>query len=62
MHKLLSVSLGNNCGEVLAKVNIAKNTVKFIAQINGKTVAQGPVYDDVRAIIVDMFTKKEGTH
>jgi hypothetical protein len=62
VQKLLSISLGDNCGEVIAQANIIKGTVKFIAKVNGKTIAQGPVYEDIRNLIVDMFTRKEGTH
>jgi hypothetical protein len=56
--KLLSVNIGNDCGEVFAKANALKNTLKFSAEVNGKIVAEGPVFEDVREVIVKMFTPK----
>lgn len=56
--KLVSISIGNQCGEVFAKADVEKDTVTFTAKINGQTIAQGPVYCDLRDMLVEMFSTK----
>ena len=58
--KMFGISIGDQCGEVLIKMNLTKRTSIFIANINGKTVAQGLIFDDVREALIEIFTPKKG--
>jgi hypothetical protein len=57
--KLMSVSIGKECGEVFGQADYAKNQRKYIAKINGKTIAIGIDFEDVREAIVKIFSPRE---
>lgn len=58
MKKLFSITRGDQCGEVFVKLNMVKGTVKFCAKINGQTIKESLIFDDVRELIANMFTPK----
>lgn len=57
--KLMSVSIGKECGEVFGHASYAKDVTKYSAKINGKTVAESHLFDDVREVIVKIFSPQK---